>query len=150
MPWHVDRKLASNANGTRRLSCHFNYFVNYLEELWPSAFFKPSQKIHLFWLWDTSFQFFNLKAWWQWLLQFFSLFLIFDDEGVKKSWASNLEFGTIRILLYLNALGILSPGFKKEIFDLFNFSWHFDDFFFKDVSPEINVYKIRISVNQKQ
>ena len=107
-------------------------------------------QIHLFPNRETSLQFFNLKAWWQWLLQFFSLLLILDDKGVKKSWASNLEFGTIRILLDLNALSILSPGFKKEVFDLFNFTWHFDYFFFKDVSPEINVYKIRISVNQKQ
>ena len=112
----------------------------------------------------------NLQARGQRLLQLLGLLLVRDLQGVEEARASDLEdesriwptlivaiilmiyleLDIVGILLDLNALGILSPGFKKEIFDLFNFSWHFDDFFFKDVSPEINVYKIRISVNQKQ
>ena len=44
---------------------------------------------------ETSLQFFNLKAWGQGVLQLLGLLLVFDDEGVEESGASNLEFGAL-------------------------------------------------------
>ena len=44
---------------------------------------------------ETSLQFFDLKTWWQGLLQLLGLLLVFDDEGVEESGASDLEFGAL-------------------------------------------------------
>ena len=60
------------------------------------------------------------------MLQLLGLLLVFDDEGVEESGASNLEFGALRVLLDLDTLGILSPGLQEEILDFFDFTRHFD------------------------
>ena len=60
------------------------------------------------------------------MLQLLGLFSVIDDEGVKVSAASDLEFGHIvLVLLYLDRLGVLSARGQEKILDFFNFLGHY-------------------------
>ena len=85
-------------------------------------------------------QFLDLEAWGQGLLQLLSLLLVGDLQGVQKARTTDLntknqdyetlsciiylELNVIGVLLYLDALGILPPGFQEEILDLLDFTRH--------------------------
>jgi hypothetical protein len=51
---------------------------------------------------SLSFQFLNLEARWQRLLQLVRLLAILNNESVEETAASDLEFGIVRVLLYLD------------------------------------------------
>ena len=50
--------------------------------------------------------------------------LVGDLKGVEEAGAADLELDVVRVLLYLDTLGILPPGLQKEILDLLDFTWH--------------------------
>ena len=69
-------------------------------------------------------QFLDLKTWGQGLLQLLGLLLVGDLQGVQEARTTDLELNVIGVLLYLDALGILPPGFQEEILDLLDFTRH--------------------------
>lgn len=71
--------------------------------------------------------FFDLKTWWQRLLQFFGFLVVSNDQCVQETWASNLEFGVQWVLLYFDGTGILSASLNQKVFHFFNFLRHFCD-----------------------
>ncbi len=62
-----------------------------------------------------SLQLLDLEAWRQRLLQLLGLLLVLDHERVEEPGAADLELGAVGVLLDLNALGILPPGFQKKV-----------------------------------
>merc|ERR550534_92392 len=69
-------------------------------------------------------QLLDLETRGQRLLQLLGLLLVGDLKGVEEARAADLELDVVRVLLYLDALGILPPGLQKEILDLLDFTRH--------------------------
>ena len=59
--------------------------------------------------------------------QFLSLFSILNYQSVKKSGATDLEFGLARALADLYKLGIGTASLLEEIADIGNLLWHLDN-----------------------
>ena len=51
------------------------------------------------------------------LLQFLSLLLIRNDQGVQVARTTNLELGVLSIFLYLDRLGVFPSGLQEEVLD---------------------------------
>ncbi|KAG8129232.1 hypothetical protein E2320_015940 [Naja naja] len=89
---------------------------------WPVIYFLPSylqknmtltrEKVHSFITIrrPNSKEEIHFITWWQRLLQFFSLFLICDDQGIQISATTHLELYIVFILLDLNSYDIKTSG----------------------------------------
>lgn len=90
------------------------------EQIDKTIYLKPHNKDQLAKMWDylltinfiacCTIPLIKSVTWWQRLLQFFSLFLICDDQGVQISAATHLELYIVFILLDLNSYCIKIPG----------------------------------------
>ena len=92
-----------------------------------------------------SFQLLHCQTWGQGLLQLLCLLFVCDDQGVKVSVASNFKLHIILIFLYLDRLGVLSPGCEQKVLDFLNFARHGDKAWRAWLEPSIQARGPQIS-----
>lgn len=82
--------------------------------------------------------FLDLQTWRQRLFQLLGLLFVGHNQCVQEAGTTDLEFGVVGILLYLNGTSILPAGFDQEILDFFNFLRHLGEAAQKQRLAQIN------------
>merc|ERR1712130_722139 len=100
----------------RRPPSKLAVFSTLMSRLWWPLKRLPSMK--------TPHELLHLQARGQRLLQLFSLLLVRDLQCVEESGTPHLELVVISVLLDLDTLSVLPPGFQEEVLDLLDLPGH--------------------------
>lgn len=119
-----------------KIETHFHYLTHIkLAALYFIQIYKCPKKKHNFFLLSRVhitaagggrrlLDFLDLQTWRQRLFQLLGLLFVGHNQCVQEAGTTDLEFGVVGILLYLDGTSILPAGFDQEILDFFNFLRH--------------------------